>query len=281
MSAALPDGTSPCADESSAAGEELAGTATQAVDWLVVERRGAWGRDAVDETDLPEAAREVLQRYAGRVLLARRPDRRGTGTVVFQGRTEEAGGTLVRRVLPALEALTEAGAGADGDKVTTPLLLVCTHGRRDPCCARLGVPVFDALAPHVEPSLLWQSSHHGGHRFAANVLALPAGVQLGRLTPRDAPRVAALLGAGRIPLDLYRGRTIYPAHVQAAEVAVRQLLDLDIVAGLSLAAERDGEIRFAHPRGEITARVEAVPGPPVLLSCGAEPEGAVRYVVEL
>ena len=284
MSAVVPGGATRCADESTSAGVALAGTATQAVDWLVVERRGAWGRDGVADTDLPNGARQVLDRFAasGRVLLARRPDRRGSETVVFRARTDESGGTLTRTVLPGLEALTQADVDAGGESVPAPpLVLVCAHGRRDPCCARLGPPVYDALAPHADPALLWQSSHHGGHRFAANVLALPAGIQLGRVTPEDARRVASLLVEGRIPLDLYRGRTIYPGPVQAAEVAIRQRLELDRVADLALLEERDEEIRFAYPNGEVTARVIQVPGPPVPPSCGADPEATVRYAVEL
>ena len=98
---------------------------------------------------------------------------------------------------------------AGGDPVAGPIVLVCTHGRRDACCARLGLPLFDALAPHLPPERLWQSSHLGGHRFAPNVLVLPHGIQLGRIPLERAAEVAELLEDGRIPLDLYRGRTIY------------------------------------------------------------------------
>ncbi len=96
-----------------------------------------------------------------------------TETVVFQAETTESGGLLVRRTLAELEGLA-VPADADGDEpMTSPLLLVCAHGRRDACCAKLGTPVYESLSPHVDPGLLWQSSHHGGHRFAANVLVAP------------------------------------------------------------------------------------------------------------
>ncbi len=49
------------------------------------------------------------------------------------------------------------------------------------------------------PDELWLSSHQGGHRFAANVLVLPAGIQLGRVAPEDAPRTSSRDAlAGRI-----------------------------------------------------------------------------------
>ena len=269
----------PCADGSVAAGEGLPGTSTQAADWLVVEQRGAWGRDAVADTELPDRIRDVLGSFSGSVLLARRTERRGREAVVFRATSQEAGGTLTRRVLPALAALADVDPTTDGDPVVGPLLLVCSHGRRDPCCARLGAPVFEALGPHVDPGLLWQSSHHGGHRFAANVLALPAGVQLGRVTPASAPKVARLLREHRIPLDVYRGRALYSPRVQAAEVEIRRRLGLDRVDALAL-LEDDGEhVRFAHTAGESTVAVQEHPGPVLARNCGAEPEATTAYSV--
>ena len=99
-----------------------------------------------------------------------------------------------------------------GDDVAGPIVLVCAHGRRDACCARLGLPLFDALNAQLLPTHLWQSSHLGGHRFAPNVVVLPYGIQLGRIPLERAADVVDLVTAGRIPLDLYRGRTIYAPH---------------------------------------------------------------------
>ena len=73
--------TGSCAEASLDAGEELAGTATEAADWLLVEVPGAWGRDALADTALPDAVREALLAFPGRAVLVRRPTRRGTGEV--------------------------------------------------------------------------------------------------------------------------------------------------------------------------------------------------------
>ena len=51
----------------SQAGEPLAGTASEATSWLLVEVRGAWGRDAVADSGLPPAC----ARCSGRVSRAR------------------------------------------------------------------------------------------------------------------------------------------------------------------------------------------------------------------
>jgi hypothetical protein len=250
-----------CSETSAALREPLAATATTASRWLLVELPGAWERDVADH-DLPP--------FDGRRMLLRRPGRRGPEGAVFVGETTEEGGRLVQ--IPSLDRL-ESG---DAEPVDHPLVLVCCHGRRDVCCARRGKPVFDALRdlPGV-----WQSSHQGGHRFAANVLVLPAGIQLGRVQPGEAPAVVASLLEGRIPLDHYRGRTLYPAHVQAAEVAVRQAHGLDRVADVRLLSDDGHSVELAVPGGSVTCVVEVGAGPFLPQSCGAAPEETPSFRV--
>jgi len=270
-----------CSDVSRANDEPLAGTATRAARWLVVEQRGRWGSDAVADTPLPGPVRAVLEGFDGRVLLARIPRReRGDGTTAFVAESDEEGGTLRRMRLDRIDEL----AGLDlagGEPIAGPLVLVCGHGARDRCCAVLGAPVYAALRAQLPDGAVWQSSHHGGHRFAANVLVLPAGVQLGRVQPGEAEAVAAALATGRIPLDRYRGRTLYAPEVQAAEVSIRRARGLDRIADLRLLANEDGTVRFTVPGGEVAATVEEVEGPPQPASCGAEPEPTTRFVVTL
>ncbi len=269
-----------CAAASHAAAAPLAGTATRARRWLVVEHRGQWGRDVVADTGFPAPLAERLAGFDGRVLLVRRPRDASGGVAIFRADTTESGGVLRRLALESVEEVAVADLEA-GDAVTGPLVLVCAHGRRDACCARLGPPVYDALREHGDDGLVWQSSHHGGHRFAANVLVLPWGVQLGRVDPTEAARVMATLREGRIPLELYRGRTLYEPHVQAAEIAVRRSHALDRVDALRLVSDLQGHVRFAGPDGEIEAVVTGEDGPVVPASCGVEPAPTTTFAVSL
>ena len=50
------------------------------------------------------------------------------------------------------------------------LVLVCTHGARDGCCASLGSPVFKELL-RARGVSAWRTTHVGAHRFSA--LTLP------------------------------------------------------------------------------------------------------------
>ncbi len=268
-------GTATCADASLAAAEPLAGTATEGRRWLLVEVRGAWGRDAVTDSALPPEVATALSAYPGKAILVRRSDRR-RGVTVIRAEVDEGGGAVVRQELGSVAEIPAALA-AEGDAVAGPVVLVCAHGRRDACCARLGQPLYSALRPHFGPEQLWQSSHLGGHRFAPNVVALPDGVQLGRIPVDRAAEVAAFLAQGRIPLDLYRGRTIYARPVQAAEAFVRQATGCDRVADLRLISVDGALVTFATPRGERTTEVTERSLPPIPASCGSEPEAPVTW----
>jgi hypothetical protein len=250
--------------------EPLAGTATTATRFLLVEHRGRWGRDALEGTELPEPAASLASEFDGRVMLVRRPDRTAATMLLVAQVTEEGGVLMVL-----------GDDGAPGLRMAGSMTLVCTHGRRDRCCARLGAPVYEALAPHVDPDRLWQSSHHGGHRFAPNVLVLPQGIQLGRVDPRRAAELETLLADGRIPLDCYRGRTLHTQRMQAAEVEARRHLGLDGIGDVRPFADDGLVVDVAVPDGTARVVVEEFDGPVVAVSCGADPERTTRLVARV
>jgi hypothetical protein len=110
---------------------------------------------------------------------------------------------------------------------------VCTNGARDQCCAIRGAAVAHALET-VRPGTVYESSHLGGHRFAANLLVLPDGLCFGRLDVRSALRVVDELDAGRLPLEHFRGRSSLTEEQQAAEILLRRQLELDRLADVTL-----------------------------------------------
>jgi hypothetical protein len=56
-----------------------------------------------------------------------------------------------------------------------PEVLVCGHGRRDPCCGRWGTLLHAELAARGSGVRVWRCSHTGGHRFAPTAITLPEG----------------------------------------------------------------------------------------------------------
>jgi hypothetical protein len=267
-----------CADLSRAAGEPLAATATTAERWLLVEVPGTWPRDVSAEGALPDRAQGAVSTWlaktpGSRLQFVRRPGQSAVRRVVFVVRAAETVAETRRIELEDHADLAHVDFEADGDLIETQLVLVCGHGTRDACCARRGTAVFAALADRLPGEHVWISSHQGGHRFAANVLVLPTGLQFGRVEPDEAPSVVTRALAGTIELGRYRGRTCYLPAVQAAERAVREVARLDGVFDLRLVGTDGPVVRFRTGNGnEYEAVVEEVKGPSVPASCGADPE---------
>lgn len=237
-----------CSESSSRAGERLGGTAPTALTWLVVEHDGPWGRVALQDAELDPTVRGALQRLADAgvgVLLARRPgsrrgESRSSSPEVLLARTA-SGGMLLRRAA-ALDLTSIASWDATrvaqgslppiGPVDDRPVLLVCTQGRRDACCARDGralLTSLEAVASEAgsvagEPVEIWESSHIGGHRLAPVTLALPSGAVHGRVRPEEAGELIQAVSHHQVLPSHLRGRSALPAPLQAAEVALRQMI---------------------------------------------------------
>jgi sucrase/ferredoxin-like protein len=243
-----------CAVLLRSAGADPVGTASPMGGWLLVEHPGPWPAGVVDQvlTDAMSAGRlrqlhELQAARAIRPLLIRRPGRdqaaRPAGLRVMVGgaRGRVVGGTgPVGDGRPWLEALDvddpdDLGARLDqldlgaalaagtvgGRRVDGPLFLVCTHGTKDVCCATEGRPIAAGLARR-HPGRVWETTHLGGDRWAANLLTVPAGYLHGHVDAEQAGRVADAALAGLVELDRLRGRTVLAPWAQAAEVAVRR-----------------------------------------------------------
>src|SRR6185312_1871161 len=116
--------------------------------------------------------------------------------------------------------LPPPGEQLPGRPVPDPLLLVCTHGRRDRCCALDGRALVKALVEAGEPDV-WESTHLGGHRFAPTALVLPTGYLYGRLDVGGAVAAHKAAAVGEVEPALCRGRSTWTQPGQVAELAVR------------------------------------------------------------
>ncbi len=274
--------------------EPLAGTSATASTWLALEQPGPWGRDALSASHLDDGvARELARLSAGtgvRIVLIRRPgshpDRhRPVPRAVFLAHTAPGRTWLERATVTDPKKLLDldfarAGAGDTGllgTPVSDPLLLVCTNGRRDVCCALRGRPIAEALAAG-NGDRVWETTHIGGHRFAPTAVLLPTGYSYGRLTAASAARLLA----GDPLLADCRGRSTWSAAGQVAELAVRAetgVVDPDALTVTAAAYQPDGValVDVAHTDGRRwrvpVAPREVSPGRPA--SCGAAPKPAV------
>ncbi|GAB3436573.1 sucrase ferredoxin [Phycicoccus ginsengisoli] len=287
------------------------GTAARATFFLALEQPGPWGRDAATQSHLPADLGSRLAAACsdrgGRLSLLRRPGRhadehhdgRHTAYLAWCGAdpwlvapwllevTVEDPAALLGADLDALARgdRDAVAASLPGAVPTDPVLLVCTNGRRDVCCAVRGRPVA-ADAAALRPGRVWEASHTGGHRFAPTGVLLPHGATLARL---DAGLAAAVLdegGTGHLPAAVLgpshdRGRSALAPDAQAAESHVRaehavtELAALvtepvDDVAGRYAVRHRDGRAWVVqvdqHGAGELAE------------SCGKAPVAIVQRV---
>ena len=278
-----------CADLSRENDEPLAATASRIDNWFLVEYRGLWARDALTGSGLSDQVKQHLLDQVrsvphGRLLFVRRPDRRGRPELVALTAASRPGQTTVTRTeFETYEDLRGLDLLA-GTAVEHPLFLVCTHGKHDPCCARFGRPLYEALRDELAPDWVWQVSHIGGDRFAGNLVCLPEGLYYGRVDRETAGPVLDEHLARRILIPSYRGRSIYTFAVQAAERVVRERTGLVGIDDLTLreVVRRKASTRVTFAAGVEThkLRVDEERGDLTRLTCSSETlERPPRFVV--
>ncbi|MFL6108476.1 MAG: sucrase ferredoxin [Marmoricola sp.] len=287
----------PCSDASLAADEPLIGSAPDAIAWVCLEQNGPWGAKAFTDSHLDSEVGRRIETAAGehgvRPSLVRRPGRHADASTATRrevlvaythpGRTWLLRGSVSE---PAELLGLDWAAVAAGDLEATraslpglslapdPVLLVCTNGTRDTCCARLGRPVA-LTAAETDPEHVWEVTHTSGHRLAATTVMLPAGVLHGRVL--DGTGLLADARRGQLVLDGYRGRSTYSAGAQVAEEHVRRtegvlgLDDLEVVPEVDAwrVRHRDGRSWWvAVSASEAGERPE---------SCGKESKPVKRF----
>ncbi len=266
-----------CAVLARALDEPLAGTAPVAPRWVCLEHRGAWPRDVGEHPDPAVAAFAARAAASGwRLLLIRRPGRRcadAEGRVYLTDTTPSVARTTQLTVAGPAELAAvplPASGPLPGLVVTDPLLLVCTHGRRDRCCALDGRALALAVgAGDIGEGDVWECSHLGGHRFAPTALVLPTGYLYGRLDVSTAVSARKAAGLGEVEAALCRGRSTWSPAGQVAELAVRAATGLRDADALTVV---DGPPATVHAKDgrSWTVDVEPDDGPVRPASCGAD-----------
>jgi hypothetical protein len=266
-----------CAVLARAVDEPLAGTAPVARRWVCLENRGAWPSDVGRHPDPDVAAFARRATASGwRLLLIRRPGRRcadAAGRVYLTDTTPSVARTTQLTVAgPAeLAALPlPTGGPLPGETVTAPVLMVCTHGRRDRCCAVDGRALALAVgAGAIGGCDVWECSHLGGHRFAPTALVLPTGYLYGRLDVSTAVSARKAAGLGEMEAALCRGRSTWSPAGQVAELAVRAATGLRDADALTVVDGAPVTVRARDGR-VWTVDVEPDDGPTRPPSCGAD-----------
>ncbi len=211
--------------------EPLPGTAKKESVFVLFEWPNGWSRDVLDGgTFGPELTAELKSKLKGvaGLQLIRKPGKEGRSIngkhrcyVVWAER-----GVYMEHLLDGPEGILGLDFAVPEDGVLSrPLVLICTHGRRDVCCAVKGRPLAAELAASF-PEEVWETSHTKGHRFAPSILLMPWGYSFGRLNVEAAREMLLAARRGEYFYPGNRGSGLYDPRGQVAELAVaRELLE--------------------------------------------------------
>lgn len=273
----LPQGIDRCSVRAQLRGDPMLGTAFPASRLLLVEQPGPWGRGGLSDS-LFGATAHALERRANaagmRVQAIRRPGRTATAATLHwaladtrDGRETVRWGTYLRPE-ELLDLPLDSSAGEPDS--SGPVFLVCAHSKHDVCCAVRGRPVALAL-DGARPGRVWEASHLGGDRFAANVLVLPSGLLYGQVPPTEVARFVAAADADEVLGALLRGRIGMAPAAQAALAYAHEHLGLRRRADLAV-LDSDSQhgtvtVRLGTPAGEVTVVVAVERHDAVGLTC--------------
>lgn len=286
-----------CAALSSALDEALPGTAPTNPAWLLIEQPGPWGRDRLRQSRLdPQIGNTIALRCADagvRPVLIRSAHRRRLDHTrnVFLVHPGHSGESWMEHIdLSDERELLDLDVSAThsptppriGDPVSSDqsIFLVCTHGKKDACCAKYGRPVAAALDRDLSGERqVWESTHLGGDRFAATFAAFPAGIYYGRATPENVQAIAVEHVAGRTTLTNFRGRCTDQPVMQVAEHAVRSgagLLGLDEVVATSVVSPSPDEyqVTIRSPDSTVLVHIRIEVQTPRLTACTQQTLGS-------
>lgn len=280
----------PCSDVEV---EPLPGTAKPGSVYVLFEWPEAWPRDVMGDAALGEELTTkfapMLEAHDATLLLIRHPTREGrniTDHHLYLVFADEAV-TEVKHV-DSPEELLEldlSGPGRNGaERRERPLLLICTHAKRDRCCAVKGRPLLNELhARHPfgpGNDVVWETSHIKGHRFAPTMLLMPWAYSFGRMNIEATDAMLADASEGRYFVPGNRGRgTLGPAE-QVAELAVAAEVPGARYGQFEVAASDGGSAQVTDTAsGQVyEVQLEQRPVSGVVDSCGKAPKESTAWI---
>ncbi|WP_128890387.1 sucrase ferredoxin [Corynebacterium pelargi] len=263
--------------------EPLPGTARTGTTFVLMEHHGPWSRDILDGGTLAhtECFRDIpgftLIRKPGRA--GRKPKRLRNVYLVFAEHNIVEHLEIPEAMVPNLDF---SGPGRNVEHGATtldaPVLLTCTHAKRDQCCALKGRPIVADLQQRFPDGHIWECSHAKGHRFAPAMLLYPWGFSFGRLNNEAAAELYRYACKGLLFYPGNRGRTTLDAQEQVVELAVVDALQ-EAGEQIAMDALSTAGTRVRHRDGrQWEVRLERIEVEGVVSSCGDAPKQGKAWV---
>lgn len=289
-----------CRESSLKAGESVAGTAVEHTDfWILIECHDLWAPKIMRcrsfsadlKTYLAEVERDIAgtriqlikplsEAVPGRTRLICVDARHGETPRILSGDLPDIEGV----VSVDFEAIRHGHAPSWMRPHTEPLVLICTHAKRDICCGIHGHAFIEALSAEYRP-YVWQTSHLGGHRFAPTAVVFPHAYCYGRLSPEEANLfMASVLEGNLFNPDYLRGCTALARPAQYAEIVYRTKTGKKVPGDLFINADAQEEnlweVTITNPTNgerQILQVRKSRSGAPVTPSCGKKAEPSSVY----
>ncbi|MYD11179.1 MAG: hypothetical protein F4X02_14210 [Chloroflexi bacterium] len=305
--------TMTCAEESRAVAETLAGTFKPADTFFLIESSlpdyGGWGGEAVKSAATGGSFAPYLAHLQSapraKVLFIRKPQSEGKNFYIALTNQDTPRiyhtaladyNELLQLEVSSLTA--DATPRINGRELAEidELYIVCTNGRHDPCCAAHGTPVYHELVAQAGAKRVWKTTHIGGHRMAATLIAFPQGIVYGHVDPPDVEAIVSNQRAGYLLTHKYRGRGAYAGHALdasahqaagAAEAIIRErtrnyrLDDLRLLEARESGPDRQRVTFLDADGGRHCAEVTTGMSAPRLTSCGDAPKPMPQHDVRV
>lgn len=237
-----------CSEISLNAREEIFATTPRVDVWFLLEYRGAWNDKAFVYSKIPKDVKERINVNLqtipnSRLQLIKRHDNSGDTLKFYVAKSDELEPRLYEFDFRSYEELLDLDINeileGNSHLKEEPLFLVCTNGAYDKCCGKYGAPVYLDAVKNEKNFKVWQTTHLGGHRFAANLLHLPNGIYYGRVRDFGVHKLIEESIDRRIDLGHYRGRSCYSKDVQAAEYFLRKKTGIKEISAFRLISSKN------------------------------------------
>lgn len=220
-----------CFEHSINANEDMFATSPRTHLWILLEYNDSWEEKAFNTCKIDSEVKNHIRAFAGtepksRIQLIKNPNNHdGANIRLYVVITRPGETNLYEFTLSSYEDILDIDfekSLKEKTPITKYLILICTHGSYDECCSKYGLEIFNHLNGIQSDYEIWQTTHVGGHRFAANIVILPDGIFYGRVNPDNIDSIIETHSKNNLKLNTLRGICTNDPDVQAADYLLRK-----------------------------------------------------------
>ena len=270
--------------------EHLNGTAANSAAFILIEYKKTFPAKITD-TDLDKEwlkkVQQLAKTYKGKTLLVRSKNSNANNCKITFIDCNKGNYFSISTTMEKHASVDIAAHLFNPETIwqDDPFFLICTNGKKDKCCAKFGLPVFKFFESFETEVPVWECSHVGGDRFAANVVAMPYGIYYGHVAVEDVGHIFVRTLLKKIYKNNYRGLSRRSFFEQSIECYLRDHLsnyDIDFDIQIHLIEHHDDyfkvEIKTAAHAVYIMELIrETIPYPHLLTCTSKKTENIKKF----